>query len=63
MSTNAAVPVNGLTHWMFEQLARGSDRIEKEADRIEQYTENEPVRAMLLAFGAGVLLGLLVKRR
>lgn len=63
MSTNASAPMNGSAYWVFEQLAKGSDRIAKETDRIEQYTEKEPARAMLLAFGAGVLLGLLVKRR
>jgi hypothetical protein len=63
MNANVATQSKGLMDWVLEYVGRACDRIDREGERLEQYTEREPARALGLALGAGLLLGWLIKRR
>jgi hypothetical protein len=43
--------------------AAARERLAEECERLKNYTMREPVRALGLAFGVGVFLGWLIKRR
>lgn len=43
--------------------AAARERLTQGRDQVRQYIVNEPARALGIAFGAGVLLGWLIKRR
>jgi hypothetical protein len=62
VNTHAVNPAKGLLEWVLESFGRACDRIDKEAERIEEYADRQPARALCLALGAGLLVGLLVKR-
>jgi hypothetical protein len=63
MSANVATQAIGMTDWVLEYVGRACERIEREGKRLEEYTEREPARALWLALVAGVLVGVLIKRR
>src|SRR5262249_14132836 len=63
MNANVATQAKGLMDRVLEYVGRGCERIDREGERLEEYTEREPGRALWLALGVGVLVGLLVKRR
>src|SRR5262249_34947443 len=62
MNAHVATLPRGVMDRVLEYVERACDRVDREAERIEQYTAREPGRALWLALGAGVLLALLVKR-
>lgn len=43
--------------------AAARERLAEECERLKNYTVREPVRALTLAFGVGVFVGWLIKRR
>jgi ElaB/YqjD/DUF883 family membrane-anchored ribosome-binding protein len=60
MRTQAADPVQELA-LRFAAVAGG--RIAEGKERIKEYVSREPMRALGLALGAGVIIGWLIKRR
>jgi ElaB/YqjD/DUF883 family membrane-anchored ribosome-binding protein len=59
-SVPQAVEVTELAH---QCTAIARERIAEGSNRVKEYVAREPARALGIAFGVGVLIGWLIKRR
>jgi ElaB/YqjD/DUF883 family membrane-anchored ribosome-binding protein len=55
--------VEELKAMALEYAATARERLAERSERIKEYVTNEPLRAVVVALGVGVLLGWLIKRR
>jgi len=62
-SGSAGVQAEQLKQRALEMSSEARERFANLADRVRDYTQNQPAQALGLALGMGVLLGWLIKRR
>ncbi len=59
----AGEKLHGLRDGTSDLLGRGRDRVSHLAENAGGYVRDEPVKALVIAAGAGLLIGYLLKRR
>jgi ElaB/YqjD/DUF883 family membrane-anchored ribosome-binding protein len=61
--TIAGTPAGEVTELALRYTATARERIAAASERVKEYTVRNPVRALGIALGVGVLIGWIIKRR